>query len=535
MYHSNTYELILTGTNFGLLSNYPRAVYLDGYFFNDLFGNTNINYTYTISGNIFLSGASAQSISALPGLVTWLDASDSNKTLTSVYGVTGLIDKSPQQRLYLANEPIQSCIWPISGGYNNNLSAVNIIGTNYFYNSSFCISLSSPFTLLVVWLEKNSVLGENYPFSFLTEYNNVTGDLVFINNYDNNTATWGYRESTYGILLTGIPFRDLKENYFIWTHYGNGPLAVSSQKLDIFNTTFSGATDFYYISGDPAAPATTIGSYSGINTNNFIFGEMMLFNRVVSGIELIDIKNFINKKWNFNLYEENVFFNAELSGGPFSNITYEDFSLLTSEITIPIQSCVTLLTINLSSFDQSVSKISKVLCNYNNTITELSPSIDITSGQITSILKDNIINILLNPAKDKFLSTYSIKLSVLRFDSTVNKLHLSGNILKCGIKDYFSNSKLIDSQVVDDSNNVLILTEDTEKKLMFINKINVNIPTQTLTGGDVEPLVNTELVSPESDIVLLADLLEGETVKETYKIPIIPPLPRPRINPILPT
>lgn len=544
MLYANNYELILTGTNFGVLSAYPKANYIDGYFYSDLFGNVDINYTNTISGNIFLSAATDAYISSLPGLLVWLDTSDKTKVLTGKQtgftGITGLIDKSPNNRLFRANTPIEIVHWPLSGGYLNTLSAANLRSTNYFINSSFVLSLSSPFTLIFVYKETSSILGDTYPLTILSEYNGVTGDIVLINNFTETTSAsngyWGFRESAYGIKLTGIPFKEFGVNYFVWTHKGGEPLTLSSQSLDIFNTPFS-ATDFYFVSGKGPSliRGTTIGSLCGEDINDFIFGEMLLFNRVISGSDLLDIKNAINEKWNLNYLEENVLFYDTLTGGPLANTSYEDFSLLTSDIVVPMQSCVTLLTINLSTFDISESNISKVVYQHNNEIKEITSSLLLVDTDVRPVLTNNKIDIVLYPDTKKYVGTYNIRLSVYRFDATVNKFSLSGNILRCNILDYLGNSKFIDSQIINKTNDVIVVTENTEKNITFLNKLNIELPVQALTGGDVKALLNEEMETSEDDIILLSDLLaDEEVVKETFKVPIIPPLPRPRINPILP-
>lgn len=538
MLYSNTYELNLTGTNFGLLSTYPKTEYFDGYFFNDLFGSANINYSNTVSGNVFLSAATTAFISAMPGLLVWLDTSDTSKILTGIGGLTGLRDKSPFNRLFIANTPIPIVNWPLSGGYNNTLSAIHIQSTQFLYNSTFCLSLTSPFTLFFVWKELNYyTANDNYPLCLLTEYQQTTGEIVLINNYESKKAIWGYRDSTYSVVITGIPFKDLGENYFVWTHVGQQPINLSSTKLEVFNESYS-ATDFFYISAGPAlnVRATTIGSLCGEDINSFIFGEMLLFNRVISGVELVDIKNAINKKWNFyEYYKENVSFNETVTGGPLSSTSYEDYSLLTSKITLPIQDCVTLLSINLSGFDITMSNISKIVYDYKGELKEISSNLVFKDNDIVPVLSGNKINLVLFPSKDEFVSTYNIRLSVYRFDSTVNKLHLSGNILKCNVLDYFEKSNLLDSQVINNSREVLIVTENQDKNLLFLNKLDVTLPPQALSGGEVRDLINDDISTDDDVVVLLSELLdETSATREVFKVPIIPPLPRPRINPILP-
>lgn len=539
MLYSSNYNLILTGTDFGELINYPKANYLDGYFFSDLFGNTNITYSNTICGNVFLSSIDPSNIGSLPGLIAWVDTSDISKVLTGtsmtgVTGITAIIDKSPYSRTFKANTFIELTDWPIPS--ENQKPAARLRSTNYFYNSTICLSLTSPFTLIYVWKDINEIPGDNYPLCLQTEFEQITGEIVLINNYITNTSKWGYRESTYGILITGTPFKEIGENYFTWTHTGGTPLSTNTQYLEVLNLPIT-ATDSYYISGGPplAAKATTIGSLCGEWVNDFIFGEMLLFNRVVSGNELIDVKNAINKKWNFSSYMENLNYYYTVTGGILSSTSYEDFSALTSIITIPIQSCVTLLTLNLSAFDITVSEVSKVQVEYNDIYKEITSNLEVVGNDIKPILKNNKIDLVLMPDKNNYVSTYTISLSVYRFDSTVNKFILSGNLLKCNVLDYFKNSNLIDAQILDNINDILLVNEDPDKKIIFLNRLNVEAPVQILTGGDVEVLQNIDVISPEDDVILLSDLLDDESEEQPLKVPIIPPLPRPRINPIQPS
>ena len=222
-------------------------------------------------------------------------------------------------------------------------------------------------------------------------------------------------------------------------------------------------------------------------------------------------------------------------------MSYEDYSLATSVFYLPIQSCVTNLCISFSSFDESVSLIKYIVYEYKGNYGSVSTNIAISamSETITLLTKtfDQKINIILEPDDDLQLSNYTINLSVVRLDTTVNKIVLKGYILKCGINDIYSDVHMLDSQLLDKTSNLVLIMEDKKAKQVYLNSLDTTILNVHLTGGDMVRLYNKETASIEEEVIIsLADLLNDEAGEEQeYKVPPIIPYSPPNINPIRPS
>lgn len=632
MLNLNTYFLKLTGTTFGNLSNYEKVLYSDGYYFLDAFGNSNFTYNLTANSNNITTTFTDQEIKDIPNLVLWLDASDASNLKTRGASISGIVDKSYSSHFFIGSSAPSfslpsSSNWPLTGTFLNNRTCIKLLETSFFRGSSFSLDLRSPFTIYFIWKDFNSSNGLSIPFCFKTFLNTgtelLTSELVTFTDYKNTpNLTWGNRNSYFGTRVESLSNTFFSENLIVWkfdsNKIPNGEVnffttnsVVTSQDL-ITNNNSLPITDTTFLSGRSALSATLVGYLSG--KNHFLFGEMLVFDRVLEMEEDLSLRNTLYRKWNLPYFLDNTLYSNSISGGPFSNVSYEDFSALTSVVEIPVQSCITELTVNMQDFEQSVSKVSKIIYSYNNeqidipsfidnntyTIESITlqnggsgyfavprvltsdnikikdailvPELDVKTTTITSIniidgglykgiprisipgglvfaasaaptmvrlgtsLRNSVFTVRLIPSKNKFLDTYMIGISVLRFDSTVNKLILSGNILKCSIRDFYRNTSLLDAQLLEDSKELLLVTENKEKKLIFNNKINIDVPVQALTGSDIEPLVNKEISTlDDEEILLLSELLEDERIeREKFVLPLLPPLPLPKINPIRP-
>lgn len=551
MIYSQEYSLNLTGTNFGPLGDYPKTKYLDGYFFNDLFLNTNITFSNQLSTDGFLDFYTDAFIAGLSGLILWLDVQDTSKLSTSGRSITAIRDKSTNNYLFSClgspntiSTSAVSAFWPIyslplSSTFLKPKRCVRITKNSAFFNDKIAINADAPFSIYFVWNDFNTV---NYsiPFSIKTLYSTNTGEIVAINQYEPNInipeeLTWGLRNTSFGIRVSSLSGKFFEENVFNWTNDGTDFTAFSSKQISI-NRDFLNITDNIILTGTPTLSGTSIGYLSG-NNNDFYFGEILIFNRILTEKENSGLLNYLFNKWNmYNLLTDTFSVTGELSGGDLNNTSYEDYSILTSNFSIPIQSCVTKLIINLENFDQSASKINKVQYLYNDNLIEIPSTF---TSRITSVeigLQNSLQEFILVPGEDKQISTYFIYMSVYRYDSTVNKLILSGNIAKCSLLDYNSNTVLLDSQIVDNSKEVLLVLEDRSKSTVFTSILNVTIPLQALTGGDVEGLINKEVVDLEENIILIDDLLDDgeDNNRRLLRVPGIPPTPAPKINPIRP-
>lgn len=548
MIFTNSYSIELTGTNFGPLNQYPTSVYKNGYFFNDLFLNPNITYNETLSTNGFLDFYTTNSqISSISGLLVWLDSQDASVLRTRNNAVTSIRDKSTFSNIFSCisdqflniSTSCLSAIWPLTGSSLPSKRCIRMVKDTSFFNDKFKVNTSRPFSLYFVWKDNNSV---NYtiPFSLMTEYNSLTSEILAKNQYITNVLVpeqlqWGLREVQSGIRVPSVSGAFFEPNLFNWAYDGTDFQNISSLSLDINNLQY-GINRNIILSGAPVLTGSNVGYLTDGNNNDFFFGEMLVFNRVLNWDEHAKLINTLYNKWNlYTLFTDNLTAASYISGGVLDNTSYEDFSVLTSKYDIPTQGCVTKITINLKNFDTTASKISKVLYEYNNNFIEIPSTFtnNITSFDIN--LERDEADFIVIPDNDKQLSTYTIGLSVFRYDSTINKLILSGNVTKCSIIDTYSNTYLLDSQILDNPKKVLLVTENKSNALLLNNVLDVTLPVQALSGGEVEPLINREIVDELDEIILLDDLLEDEDqVEDEFKVPGIIPVPSPRINPIRP-
>lgn len=531
MITSNSYNFNLTGTQFGYLSSYPKVEYLDSYLLTDLFGNSTINYTQTAIGNGFFESTASDSISSLSGIILWLDSQDSNNVYTENDLISAIIDKSESNHIFLsAGSDILLQTWPITGEKYSDKNCARFKRNSLLFNDkTFSINLTSDFSIYLVWRDNNTSFGNSIPLALYTLTDSMTSELILKNNYySEKQGEWGVKFYDGGLKIDTFYGLFSAENVMLWEYVDSLAPVASSHTLFIDTTGIPITGTFFYDKEDLLS-GSGIGYYTD-NNNDFYFGEMIMFNRKLSEFEKTFVYNYFSEKWNFNLYRENLAYSTELTGGNLSSYSYEDYSLLTSIITIPIQSCVTMITVDLSNFDQSASKINKIVYSYDNS------EKTITSKFInnTVVFDSNQFSVIVVPSNVNTIETYYLYLSVFRQDSTLNKLILSGNLLKCGIRDLYKNTKLLDSQIVDNSNDLLLVSENRDDNLVFLNKLNVNIPVQSLTGGEVEPLVNKDYVEDE-EVIFLIDLISDVVPTEKFSKPFFVPVPAPRTNPIRPT
>lgn len=530
MIHFNTYNINLTGTNFGPLSSLPEVDYLDSYLLADLFGNSTIMYTGTANGNGFYQLSNTSSVSSISGIVLWVDCQDIKSTITTNNIVSAFIDKSDSKHIFLsAGTTTRLVTWPITGtGYSNKNCVEFNKDSLFFNNKSFSLNLTGDFSIFLVWKDNNTSFGNTIPFGLYTYSNTLTSELIIKNNYyTEKQGEWGVRLYDGGFRVDSFNGLLSTENVTLWEYIHTDIIATSGNNITI-DTTNIPVTGSYFIDNDITLSGSGLGYFRG-NDNNFLLGEILLFDRKLSISEKTYIYNYFSSRWNLNLYQENLLYTIQLTGGPLNNFSYEDYSLLTSVINIPIQSCVTKMVIDLSNFDISKSKINKIAYSFNNTETTITSKI----VDNTIVFNDNKFSFLIVPSENKTIETYYLYLSVYRYDSTINKLILSGDLLKCGIRDLYKNTKLLDAQILDNSKELLLVSENNEDKNVFLNKLNVNIPIQSLSGGEVEPLINVDFVDNE-EVIFLLDLIADNIVKEKFTKPFFIPVPAPRTNPIRP-
>jgi hypothetical protein len=248
-------------------------------------------------------------------------------------------------------------------------------------------------------------------------------------------------------------------------------------------------------------------------------------------------------------WDGGVVFNKNISGGPISNFTYEDFSGLLTEAFIGNFFCTPTINLSFSSYDETVSPISKIVYEHKENIYSVSPiltSVITINDRISAFdliravklitPKQNIIAITPSPAEE-YNSTEFIYLSVYRVDSTLNRFKLSYNIFQCGIFDLYKDVQIINSQILDNSSKLLLTLEEKSTKRIYSSVLEVNTPFFLVTGGDTVflPSIEEELNevfeieagAPESEVIFLAEQIRQKSLP-------VNPTPRRKINPISP-
>lgn len=254
-------------------------------------------------------------------------------------------------------------------------------------------------------------------------------------------------------------------------------------------------------------------------------------------------------------------FATEVSGGPISNYSYLDYSSLKSQINIGNFFCNPTLVLYFSAYEESVSVISKIIYDYKHNVGVLTPSISSVKTPITSLTTieiapgeffqkeiTNIVNLFLytspknqiitiNPIPSfNYITADTIYLSVIKFDNTVNEFELNFNIVHCGILDIYSESNILNSQVLNSTDTILLTMEDKKTKRVYNSMLRTDIPFYLLTGGDVVELAEDET---EPDAIFEFEssdpgrdvFLAGEIRQKTLPAA---PTPPPKINPITP-
>jgi hypothetical protein len=569
--HINSFNYLVSGTEFGLLNLYQKANFYDGFLFSDFKGNANITYSNEVSGGTLINEFGVEDIPT-NNIIFWLDASDSSTvTMTNTGGIMsiddigGNLDSSNNPKVFKPTSninPVLTAYWPI---FDNGLLTDNVeISTNihaissnlktcflftqnaFLQCSGFFINFNNPFTIFMVWYDKNTSF-KTIPFSLKTEVNGLTTEFIAHNDYLSEPhLKWGTRgtgsldpaELPIGFKVTPLSSISLFNIPNITKFNSPGIVNYEDYVLGVDNTRVIPDGPYfhsYYIN----TQYSSIGYVDDENNNNFYFGEMIVFEGNMSKTMEDNIFNYLAKKWfMYGLTRQNAEFSNSYSlcGGKFDNTYYEDISLKESFFNIPIQACTTKLTLILSAFDETVSDIKEVECVYRDQHYKIETPLNVSTLSAENLKLNRKIDILLNPEGKNHRSTYSIFLSVYKYDTTINKITLSGEILKCGILDMYYDNYLLDTQLGSNSNNVYILNEDRKNKQLYINTLDTDVPDQILSGGDIKLLQNDELIKEAEITLTLAELLG--IVKESkyiYTRPVISPIANPNINPVLPS
>ena len=533
----NTNNVDITGTRFGPLKQFPDTNILDSFLLTDLFGNSTFNYDLTSNGNSFYEPTDAAALSSALkfNTVLWLDSHDLSLiglSSGSTTAITGMYDKFYNFFFYVSgDEPVNVETWPLTGTDLLETNCLKFDKNTILVNNDYeyVFDQSMGYSLYLVWRDYNNSFDTTIPFCIKTNYLSSISELTMKNQYLSTVQGKVGFKGKDGLYIENYHDIFYNAGLLSWEYFGSEFSAASSHTMFFNNSSISLSSD-YFFENEFVYNTTGVGYIGDNNRNNFHFGELILFDKILSNSEKSYLYNYLSNKWNLNLYRENLSYSTEITGGPMVPFSYQDYSALTTVIPLPIQSCVTKLTISLSGYETSKSQISKVFYSYKDTSGEISSKF---TGSTASFI-DNKISIILSPNNVSTVESYFVYLSVFRQDTTINKFLLSGQLLKCGIRDFYKHSKLIDSQVANKSKDIILVSEDTDKSLVFLNSLDVTVPSQALSGGDLRPLINEDFADVEEPIFLLSILLEEETAKEKFKKPFTTLTAPAKINPITP-
>lgn len=237
-----------------------------------------------------------------------------------------------------------------------------------------------------------------------------------------------------------------------------------------------------------------------------------------------------------------VVFGTTISGGPMINYTYNDFSGLNTRVDLGLFYCTPTIFVSLSNFDQTVSPILKLVYQQSRS------SSLYTLNSVLSVqpLSTFVNTILLPPAKPllklefvpspTYITTYESFLSVIRLDGTVNTFTIATSVAQCEMLDLYDTSNIINSQLLDNSDYVLLTLENRNNKTVYNSIINTSTPFYLVTGGDTTSLEQFD-VEPTSIFDLdTASQTSTEFIAEQIRQVALPevPQPRPKINPVTP-
>ena len=217
-----------------------------------------------------------------------------------------------------------------------------------------------------------------------------------------------------------------------------------------------------------------------------------------------------------------VVFQSELSGGPITNVAYDDFSNLNSLQELGIYFCTPTLYLSLSSFDESVTV-------YEPTVRFAT----LTSANTFIITppKSQIITLDFTPG-EKYITPYVTGLSVIRLDNTVNTFTLRTSVVQCGVLDLYDTTNILNTQVLDNANQILLTLENKTNNSVYTNILNTDIPFFLLTGGDIINIQPSEIeLQPIFELDPVSEFDIGQIIQVAAPVNAIA---KPKPNPITP-
>lgn len=242
-----------------------------------------------------------------------------------------------------------------------------------------------------------------------------------------------------------------------------------------------------------------------------------------------DVNEIINYKINYNSWELplsgndiDIIFDYNLNGGSF-NIAYNDLSNIKQKNEGNYIFCESEVNFDFSEFDQTVSKIIKIIFNPNNGSELQKFTTDFLNGgaryPVLSSIKAKYY------PSDLFYTYYYPNFIISYEDGTSINLTIPLTSIQCGIFDSYKNRKITESLIYDENkSNILLFINDENDNNMYIGDIYTRLPfilSANLPEKDIE-LPN--LIKPVPVGSNITSIEEGVvSIPAGRKNPVIPP------------
>jgi len=194
-------------------------------------------------------------------------------------------------------------------------------------------------------------------------------------------------------------------------------------------------------------------------------------------------------------------FTYTITGGTFQKDCSQDYCFNTITFQ-PIKIfCVTTVNFVLSSIDQSVSKIGKIIYDFGDG----SQQKVVTKDLISNISPANIVVTKTYYPTDQLCTVYVANINVVYDNCCINTYQITFSAFKCGILDVYRKVALLNSQQTKAPYNVLLTLENQDDRQLFNNLLLTNepfyaIPKQKRLPNLVEP-VPVDANIPTSTVV----------------------------------
>jgi len=165
-----------------------------------------------------------------------------------------------------------------------------------------------------------------------------------------------------------------------------------------------------------------------------------------------------------------------LTGGSFDFDTYQSLCGVTFRSNPVRIFCNTDVTFSLSGIDESVSRVTKVIYDFNDNSEILEVLSEISIQPYTS--PKNIVVTKTYFSKD---GSYMPSVSVFRSDNCFHVFKFPLSSFRCGILDVYENASLLDIQQSITNKNIVFTLEEKNQKQIFHNMLNTSSQLYNLT------------------------------------------------------